>query len=278
MSHIREKEELLKIKNYIEALGNDIDIKTIEEILNKIVPKNQYEKNMIGVIVTNQGNIFNAVPGYVPSANTIVLSRDGFKKISSESAKVLCDEFNIKDTNKMTAFYQMFGLLHEVEHAYQFLISNDKIQFKYKEVKDSYKGIIDEILLKKNIIPNPIKEIKSHIAFIKYQKNCYDYILERNAEVEAAVDTSILARETDNEHIANVFESLALAFKNIGYEENNKGCVYQTYKGLLLSKKYNKIEKEENIEEEERLRFGLEINENTRKELIKRIENNKIKI
>ena len=278
MSHIREKEELLNFKKYISELGNDADIKKINEALNFLVPKNDCNKNMLGVIVSNGRHFDNGVPGYMPSTNTIILSRDSFTKISNESAKVICDKFNYEDIEKMAAYYQAFSLLHEVEHGYQFLIARDRIPFKYREVKDSYKGIIESIYPKKRLIPCSIKELKCHISFLKYQKNAYDFVLERNAEVEAAFDTNILAKESDDEKVAEIFESLGLAFLNIGYEENNNGCVYQTFEGILRKKEYDKIIKDPTMNEETRLRFGLNIKEETRKELIKKIEKNRIKI
>ena len=183
-----------------------------------------------------------------------------------------------EDIEKMAAYYQAFSLLHEVEHGYQFLIARDRIPFKYREVKDSYKGIIESIYPKKRLIPCSIKELKCHISFLKYQKNAYDFVLERNAEVEAAFDTNILAKESDDEKVAEIFESLGLAFLNIGYEENNNGCVYQTFEGILRKKEYDKIIKDPTMNEETRLRFGLNIKEETRKELIKKREKNRIKI
>ena len=278
MSHVREKEELLNLKKYIVKLGNSVDTKTIDEALNFLVPKNDFNKNMIGINVSNGNRFNNGIPGYIPSANTIILSRDGFIKISNESAKIICDTFDYKNTEEMATYYQTFSLLHEVEHGYQFLTAYDRIPFKYQEVKDSYKGIIESINPKKEIIQHPIKELRGHISFFKYQKNAYDFVLERNAEVEAAFDTSILAKESGNEKIAEIFEKLGLAFLNIGYEENNKGCVYQTYKGLLREKEYDKIIKDPTMDEETRLRFGLDVNEETRRKLIKKIEKNRIKI
>ena len=102
--------------------------------------------------------------------------------------------------------------------------------------------------------------------------------MERNAEVEAAVDTSILARETDNEKLADIFETLGLAFENIGYEKDSKGCFYQTYKGIFRKREYDKIKIDENIDEEERLRFGLSIKEETRDRFIKKLEKSKIRL
>lgn len=277
MSHIREKENLLKLKSYISKLDGNTSIKTINDILNELVPKNSYNKNMIGVIVSG-GTRFKSRPGYMPSLNTIVVSKDSLINISNETANILAKEFSYDDKEKLSSYYQMFSLLHEVEHGYQFLIAKNALKFPYSEVKEGYENIFNSVLQSKGIIPNPIKDLRCSISFFKYQANAYSFVLERNAEVEASNDTSLLARENNDDEIADIFDALTLAFQFIGYEDNEKGCMYQTYLGILRKRLFDKIKKDNNMSEDERLRFGLSISNETRGKLVKRIENSRIKL
>ena len=180
MSHIREKDNLLKLKSYMSKLDGNTSIEIINDILDELVPKTDNNKNMIGVIVS-EGNKFSSRPGYMPSSNTIIIPKDSLIRNSDNSAELLAKEFCYDDKEKLSSYYQMFSLLHEVEHGYQFLIAKGILKFPYIEVKAGYEGIINSIYQKNSIIPNPIRDLRCGISFLKYQANCYSFVLERNA-------------------------------------------------------------------------------------------------
>ncbi len=277
MSHIREKDNLLKLKSYMSKLDGNTSIEIINDILDELVPKTDNNKNMIGVIVS-EGNKFSSRPGYMPSSNTIIIPKDSLIRNSDNSAELLAKEFCYDDKEKLSSYYQMFSLLHEVEHGYQFLIAKGILKFPYIEVKAGYEGIINSIYQKNSIIPNPIRDLRCGISFLKYQANAYSFVLERNAEVEASNDTCLLAREVGDEEIADIFDAFTLAFQFVGYEENEKGCMYQTYLGILRKRLFDKIKQDDNMSEEDRLRFGLSISNETRNTLMKRINNCKLRL
>ena len=268
MSHIRNKEEILKLGKYLDKIKDNIDNSTIKELLDEIVPKTDANKNLTGIVVTS-GKILPAA--YIPNFNTINISLNAFEKITDETAKMLGKECKIDDEktiSNLRAYYRLFTLLHETEHAYQFAIAKDLCPFKYNEVKSGYKNIAKRLLVKNQIIPNPIEEIKSAISFFKYKKNAYDYVLERNASCEALDDIIYIAKENNEERLLKILDDLYLSMLLIGYENDNKGAMYNTHKGLYLLKKYRKIKKDESMSEEERLRFGLDIKEETREKLL----------
>lgn len=272
MSHIRNKEELLNLSKYLEKIKNNIDNSTIKEILNDITPKNEDNKNLTGIVITN-GKLLPAA--YMPNFNTINISINAFEKTTDDTAKLLCEEFNINDEKTITnlrAYYRLFALLHESEHAYQFAIAKNLCPFKYKEVQAGYKNIADRLLVKKRVIPNPFQEIKSAISFFKYQKNAYSYVLERNASTEALDDIMYIADKNNEEKVKELLNELYLSMLLIGYENDTKGAMYRTHKELFLLKKYQKIEQDNSMSEEERLRFGLSIKEETRKKLLTKIK------
>jgi hypothetical protein len=61
--------------------------------------------------------------------------------------------------------------------------------------------------------------------------------------------------------------------KYIGYENDTKGSMYKTYYDLGLKSKYDKIKHSE-MSEEDRLRFGLEVNNDTRNKLLQKVNGN----
>ena len=267
MSHIRTKEKLLDLKKYLKDLGKEkLDKEIIESILEEIVPKDKNNNKLTGIVVKEKTL---GAASYMPNQNLILINTNNFENICEETTKAICNTDKNDIRGKIKAYYRLFALLHESEHAYQFAIAKDKIPFKYQEVKEGYKNIVDRLIKKNYIIPRPIKEIKGAISFIKYQKNAYDYVLERNASTEALDDILELIKENEETiEVYEPFDQLKLAMSLIGYFDSNMGCMYNTHKGLYLLKEYNKIQKDEDMTEEERLRFGLNIKEGTRAKLL----------
>lgn len=274
MAHIENKEELIKLRQYVRELyGEHAERNVIKEILNEIVPKNNKGKLLTGVVVTE-----SSLPtvSYMPNSNTINISRRFFEKTANESAKILSQVQKVEDFQKLVAYYRLFALLHEREHSYQFLISGDILPFNYREVAAGYKNIVSVLLKKDHIIPRPIKQVKEAVAFFKYNKNAYSYILERNASSEAAKDIVELAKSESENDIEKIFTELKEAMEFIGYENNNQGCMYYAHKGLWLLNKYNKTKKDDSMTEEDRFRFGLEIEDETRNKFLAKIKKSDI--
>ena len=166
----------------------------------------------------------------------------------------------------------MFALIHEAEHALQFLIANNKVPFKYDEVKEGYKNLTDILKGRDYILPHPITMARDLIAKINYYKNDINYVFERNANIEACNDVSLVANSLEDFDIARAFYIFSLTNSIIGYIENTNGSMWETYKNLHILDKFKKVQKDDNIPEDERLRFGLSVDEATRKVLLKEIE------
>ena len=94
MSHIRSKEDLLKLRKYIEDLDQeDLPIKTINDVLNEIIPKNELGKNMVGKVVTDSSL---SPAAYIPKANTINISRKSFMETTNKTVEILEEETGLK--------------------------------------------------------------------------------------------------------------------------------------------------------------------------------------
>lgn len=271
MSHIRTKEELLKLKDVLKDVKDcKCENQRISFILDHIVPKEENGKNIVGVVV-NENTKNNT--SYSPTLNTINISLNEFIDTTSLSALVLGRYLDYDDIDKLTEYYQLFSLLHEVEHSYELLLANNKLDFEYDEVKKRYLKLVEQIETKYPYITHPVRRIKGNIAFKRYDKESDSFIFERNANVEASSDTALLAQEMNDEEISLIFNKLNTAFRYIGYENDNNGCMYQTFDRLLLKKDYDKIQ-EDDMSEEDKIRFGLRIDESSRKELVKKISKN----
>lgn len=268
MSHINSKEKLLSLRKYLTGLEEERpSLDTIEGILNEIVPKCKNGKNMVGLIVNDS----DTRAEYLPYQNTIVISRDQLSKSSKSMAKILENEADLEDVKNLPAYYILFALLHETEHSFQFMIAKDIIPFKYNIVKEGYKNIINAIRKNPNNKPNPLRSLKQLATFYKYEKRRNDYILERNATNEAARDIKEIALADDREDIASIFDLFIDAENFNGYEKDNRGCMYVTHRNLWLTKAYNAINKDEEISLEDRIRFGLEIDDKSRMILLRKI-------
>ena len=68
--------------------------------------------------------------------------------------------------------------------------------------------------------------------------------------------------------IYNMFLSLKNKFLKLGYVDSNIGSFEETYRKILMYDKYLKISKELNICEKDRVRYGLNISEVTRKKVL----------
>ncbi|MBR1385404.1 MAG: hypothetical protein IJ568_01095 [Bacilli bacterium] len=274
MKNSFEKQELLTLKSVLEKIKkNELSIKLIDEIISKLVPKDKNNKTLVSKVVTD-GKMTPAA--YIPNYNLIRVSLSGFEQITQESAKVLGENFKSKKIEEITNYYRLFAILHEIEHSKQFLMSKDVIDSPSDELKNGYKNVTNIILKDDSLITTPIKRIKKVVSLYKYNSNPNDYILERNANVEASKKIIDLATINNEEEIKDIFEGFNLAMKFIGYYDDELGCMYKTHEALNLMKLYNKIKKDDTINEEDKLRYGLTINKETRKTLLKRIDESKL--
>ena len=267
MSHLYTKEELLKYSKYLDALSQkDTPKEVIDEIYDELIPRDSngkmiFDKNII------QRNGFHAA--YLPYLNTIQISVPNFDKQTIGTAKAIQEFTNIGTVENLIPYYKLFALFHELEHGFQFTLVKDRIPFEHTEVKQGYNNIITAITKSDSVFPNPVRDILQAVRFFISQKNRNDYILERNASVEALNDLVYMAEVNGDQAAKENLTALRDSILLIGYKDDNKGCMYRTHKDLRLLKKYNKIPKTE-LSEENRLRFGLEIQDETREELLSR--------
>ena len=262
------KQKLEILKYCLEKITDkECEVKYVREILQEIVPKDENHNKLVGTVVT-EGKVEPAI--YIPENNTIRISVSEFDKRTEDTAKVLCERFKYDDLKRVKEYYQLFSLLHEVEHAKQFLITKDKYHCSSNELKQGYKNVVS-LLLGNKTIDNPIAKVKRTMSIYKYNNAKNDYIIERNANVEASSDIIKLAELNKEDEIKEIFELINMAMTFIGYAKDNYGCMYHTHDDLDLLRQYYLIKKDDIIDEDTRLRYGLEVNKDTRNKLLAKI-------
>ena len=179
----------------------------------------------------------------------------------------LMRKYNISDERVFRSYLTMYLLMHETERMYLHLMGKGYIPSPCETVKGSY-SIMNELILTPSL--NPVKQVRRVVSLIPYNKHPERYIFERNANVETYSGLLSLAADEGNKEMAVLYRGLATKSMLVGYEQDNKGCLYHTFKDLMMLDYYDKINKKEKMDPNDAARFGLEIPEETRKKMLTR--------
>lgn len=231
-----------------------------EQALKTLLP-NDNEKTLVNYTILEKG--YSAAL-FRPHKEEIVMSIDKMKKWLDDNANDLKEVYNIDNVNQFKIFLSLFAIDHEIEHANQFLISKDLITAPNTLIANGYKGILELFNKDNSIIPRPIKNTRKDLSLMLYRIKQYNYILERNANVESANLLTQLALYLDNENIFNIFNNLKTQFLKIGYTKSNMGCLEETYRSILMYDKYKKFDKNLVLCEEDKVRYGFNISNETK--------------
>jgi len=261
MSHIiKTDQDIVKVSQLLEKLrSNGYKDNVIEEILNTIIPQNK--KLPITVVLgSSQRPAF-----FDEEKQKIEISLEELKKYINNQMNSL---YKLHPNLEKEIFYNhiLLTLVHEVEHYYQSLIENEYVDFPYKIVVDSYKN------LKSLDIP---KNLNTVIALIKIKRFCNysnkpDSLLERNANVEAYDLLVKVAKYEENEEMLKILNNLLSFQLSLGYKGLYNGSIEKTYSKKGLISIYNSFNHNEIIPIEDKVRYGLPIDSETRKKVLKK--------
>ena len=265
-----DKKELLEIRNIIEDIKKyGINSKYMEEIY-------KYLGN--SCIPLNFNNRIIDTAHYTPKFNVISVNLDKSKDWTKQIASDSLDSFDISDLKLLESYLYVTLLSHEIEHSNQKLIADNKKEPNYEYKKQAYHDIYGVMLKKDYIIPRPISLITDIVRFIIYNKNAYDFILERNAIIESYDVSSKIAAQAEEKDILNYMLSYRNAFMLSGYNESTEGTLKYTYDKLGMMNKYRKLVIQDDIPLFERAREGLELTEEERDKMFLVLkENSKLK-
>lgn len=164
-------------------------------------------------------------------------------------------------------FYNMIMavLLHERAHYHQYLIGEKYTDFPYEIVSEAYKNLFSYELGNVNVITATIKTNRFDRYYCKTE-----FLLERNANVETFDLLHQVALYENNKELIEILEHeknyyLALGYNGLLYN----GAMKKTYSKILGKALYNSFNHTEEISLCDRVRYGLPIDNETRKRVLK---------
>ncbi|MCH5167180.1 MAG: hypothetical protein J1F35_04720 [Erysipelotrichales bacterium] len=211
-------------------------------------------------------------PHFSVNDNSINISYDGFiitvTKYYNQFLKLFKDY--LRTTDDLKNYIAIFGLSHELEHAYQACIKADLVVSPSIMLESCYKMFFNS---KHDIFNYSLEEmIRYFIRVIMYgihdRKNL---ALERNANLEATDSIYKLASLEANEDLIKLTEELRMSQALMGYNFNGDGVLVNTAKSVLHFDKLQGFEEINSLSFEEKVRYGLPINENERENLFQAV-------
>ena len=266
MSNIISTENIKSLYSHLEYLRNkDIDKTFIADFLDDFVIKDINGKQLVSYSLDLTNNF---KPYYSVNDNSINISYDGFiitvKKYYNQFLKLFGDY--LRETDDLKYYIAIFSLSHELEHSYQVCIKNDLVASPSAMLESCYKMFFNS---KHDIANYSLEEmIRYFIRVITYGiHDRRNLALERNANLEAADLIYRLASLEANEEFIKLTEELRMSQTLIGYNFNGDGVLVKTAKSVLQFDKLQGFQETDSLSFEEKVRYGLPINEDDREEL-----------
>ncbi len=255
------KDSLLKLKEILSIVQkSDLNKSDLEYSLQLLLPKKN-DQNLINYQINNKNKhaaFFNASPSRI----TIFL--DATNKWLNKQVIDFLPILKSSDEKALKNYFLIFVIAHEIEHSYEFLMSEGIVNAPNDILKKAYKGIFDLFIRTDSIVPQPIKRAHRIISRSLYRKKQDFYLLERNANIEGADLICRLALFDNREDIYELFKIIKHSFERCGYINSCKGSIEETYHDLLLYRKFKKFNHNIELSSEERIRYGFSIDEPTR--------------
>lgn len=267
MSHIlKRKEDLLEIKKIMTIYQSDgLTEQFLKDYLELTIPKDQNGNNLIRYVIYES---FGSTAEFRPSCETIEIS---MKKLNNwlEFNTTSMAELGKIDNLELLRQYLLFYLVaHEVEHSYQYLMGKGLVDTSCSFVKDGYKNLFELLMPMNNILPRPITKTKKYISCLLYKNHENEFVLERNANIEAVSLVYQLIELEKDEQLSKLFKHMLNVFFKVGYTHGNNGSMEETYFRILMKNKYLKLNRECNLSMSERIRYGLPIDDEARENIL----------
>lgn len=263
--------ENLILSNQLDCLSEDV----LEDILKNILPKNGDGKVLIKYRLPKK---FGTAGKFIPSGAFLevnVSKLNDWLKMNTDS---LAEYYNIHERELLRKYLILFVLTHEIEHSYQYLIAKEKLEAPCKLVQQGYNSLLDLMEKKDYILPRPILLVRRAVSLSCYKAHENEFVLERNANIEGLDLLCKLSFKLNHLQINQMFKDMFNIFAYAGYHDDCFGSFNQTYKNIHMYDKYCKFDFDFELSLDERVRFGLEIDEKTRNELKLLVKGSKKKV
>lgn len=256
-------EDLNLLSTYLKELkGNGLSKELLESILYDYIPK----KDNISLIKYRVNETGNAMAAFMLKSKFIVAS---ISKLNEEVLPLEENKSDLKPEYEDIGYYFVLGvLLHEIEHSKQYLMSEKKIEAPNNVLLNAYKEIFKMLGGVHTILPRPIKLVRNTTSNILYFKEPYKYFVERNASIESDNIITSLALYNDRKEISELYNDEKVINESIGYTNNTDGSIKETFDKLLMSRKFNRINHNIDLCEEDRVKYGFSISNETREKVL----------
>lgn len=267
MSHILDSGMKFNCLSEIveRASGKSIDATMLENDLKTLIPKDANNQLLVDTNITEKG-LRTAI--YVTDGNYIKASADKVAAWVQNNTNSLKDNFFIKDVELFRGYLYLYLLAHEVEHSYQKHIALGNVNLTNPVIQGAYYHILKHFKKDNSIFPKPISKTRKALKLYNYRKRENEYVLERNASLEGYDLLYRLANNYQNEEMARAFYCCRTLYCKLGYHNSPNGSFAETYQAMSMSKKYAEIIGEKIFSEEEAVRYGLPVSEETRQKIL----------
>lgn len=271
MSHIlRNDETLEQCRFFVEKVKKEgFSYSLLEQVLEVLVPCSSAEEPLIQYCIAEKGRV-TAV--FYPSIERIDIGSERLFTWVTANARDLADFYSVSSSETLSlikVYLFFFVLSHEVEHSYQYLIGQGKVESPCSLVTEGYRTLYGLLVPYRGILPRPIYQTRRIVSKILYHKHENELVLERNANLDALDFVCQLILYCHDVEVYPVFSAMKNTFVAMGYIRDTKGSLEETFSAIHFLRSYQKMKlRSSAIDVDTRLQYGLEIDTETREKVL----------
>lgn len=258
---IKKHDDLLMIVDDIKYIENhDITKSFVEELLKQMIPSNKGKPLIKYIVIKNKTS--NDMVAFNPKTKTIEVNLNKLNQWVNACTNQLISDYNLSysDTKLLQSYSLVHIIAHEIEHSYQYLIAQKKVDIPNEIISNAYKGLFDLITKSKDYVKRGM-----------YTFYHDELLIERNAQIESFDLILKCAKNEDRQDLYNAYSKIIYEWIKLGYRNSNEGSISQTYRVLDMYDKYLNFYHELPISESEKIRYGFPISSDTYQKKIKPI-------
>ena len=268
MGHIVKSEEDSKYlcELVFDIKDNGFNKEKVESILERIMPRDEDNKLLVRYNVSEKGNT-TAI--FIPKYEVINVSIKKLNEWLDNNTKDIADMYKVEDAELLRSYLFLMVLMHEVEHANQYLIACGKVEAPCLAIKDAYFTLFDLMRRKDYVMPRPITQVRRAISLLAYKAKENEYLLERNAQFDSLGTLSNIAFYNEDIDIRGMLLDMRSIFAIAGYTKNTDGTLVNTFKDIHMGDKLKKIHHDYvDMDMMDRYRNGLPVDQHTRERIL----------
>ena len=269
MSHLIKSDTCMQDlkKVFYKLVKNDgnLDYTTIVKTLEILIPR---DSNGNYLIDYNQSNYSKSLE-FSYNHNTIFISTSNFDKMVNEivNQNILNfkSEIEIEEFEKVNLriYFYLYWICYELELGVQSLIAQNMYPVPSPLISNAYYEIYN--FLNNCDTSNFYKKVKNFILLYNFNKNQNIYLLNRNASIESSDLLEKFTLYMNDDLMNYVFKKTKDDNCVIGYDGRFSCPLEETYNAIGMGSKYKKMNLENNLSDDDKIRYGLPISSELKK-------------